>query len=80
MHEEATGSARDLLGSVLEVGRRAAEEDPFAIGTPIAALAAAAREAAPVPDPVPPPAAPAGSVSFQIPLNVTVSLGQPTRG
>ena len=31
---QATGSARELLGSVLEVGRRAAEEDPFATDAP----------------------------------------------
>ena len=85
MHAQAAGPARALLGSVLEVGRKAAEDDPFATGSQTARHAIAARETAPVPDPAPqPPAAAAtpaaGAVSFQIPLHVTVSLGQPTRG
>jgi hypothetical protein len=80
-HAKATGQARELIGSVLEVGRRAAEEDPFASDAEIARrVPAAAVTPAIEAESQPSPAAPAGSVSFQIPLNVTISLGQPTRG
>jgi Trypsin-like peptidase domain len=80
-HATATGPARELIRSVLEVGRRAAEEDPFASDAEIArrvpvTSGTAANESAPPA----PPDMPTGSVSFQIPLNVTVSLGRPTRG
>ena len=80
-HATATGPARELIRSVSRsaagplrrIPSRATRRSPVAFRSPPGPRRTNWRR-------LRRPTRPTGSVSFQIPLNVTVSLGRPTRG